>query len=111
MDELYYMVNGEVATGDTGPHSQCYMFGWQVLRCQDVEMLSLDLHGVVAKCPDMSEEQLCRLVALRGDVPRARVKDTVAIALAARPHHRPNSHPSLFANITFQDRLLAHFAI
>ncbi|KAJ0175599.1 hypothetical protein K1T71_008758 [Dendrolimus kikuchii] len=83
----------------------------EVLRCQDVEMLSLDLHGVVAKCPDMSEEQLCRLVALRGDMPRARIKDTVAIALAARPQHRPNNHPSLFANITFQDRLLAHFAL
>ncbi|CAH0406996.1 unnamed protein product [Chilo suppressalis] len=83
----------------------------EVLRCQDIEMLSLDLHGVVAKCPDMTEEQLARLLALRADVPRAHVRDTVAIALAARPVSRASSHPSLFSNITFSDKLLSHFAL
>lgn len=81
----------------------------EVLRCQDIEMLSLDLHSVVAKCPDMTEEQLWRLVWLRGDVPRARLRDTVAIALASRPPPRTNSQPSLFKHITFSERLLAHF--
>lgn len=81
----------------------------EVLRCQDIEMLSLDLHSVVAKCPDMTEEQLWRLVWLRGDVPRARLRDIVAIALASRPPPRTNSQPSLFKHITFSERLLAHF--
>ncbi|CAG9785566.1 unnamed protein product [Diatraea saccharalis] len=83
----------------------------EVLRCQDIEMLSLDLHGVVAKCPDMTEDQLVRLLALRADVPRAHVRDTVAIALAARPPSRTTSHPSLFTNINFSDKLLSHFAL
>ncbi|KAJ8721527.1 hypothetical protein PYW07_002302 [Mythimna separata] len=81
----------------------------EVLRCQDIEMLSLDLHSVVAKCPDMSEEQLLRLLWLRGDVPRARLRDTVHIALASRPPPRASAHPDLFRHITFSDRLLSHF--
>ncbi|KAL4715479.1 hypothetical protein ACJJTC_009105 [Scirpophaga incertulas] len=83
----------------------------EVLRCQDIEMLSLDLHGVVAKCPDMTEEQLARLVALRADVPRSHVRETVSIALATRPPQRTSSHPSLFKDITFTDKLLSHFAL
>ncbi|XP_053612364.1 exocyst complex component 3 [Plodia interpunctella] len=86
----------------------------EVIRCQDIEMLSLDLHGVVAKCPDMTEEQLARLLALRGDVSRAHVRDSVAIARGARPRsalHAHHAHPPLFQNITFSDRLLGHFAL
>ncbi|CAH0714352.1 unnamed protein product, partial [Brenthis ino] len=85
----------------------------EVIRCQDIEMLSLDLHGLLEKCPDVSEEQLVRLLALRGDVPRAHVRDTVAHARAA---HRPRAPPlaatpRLFAGITFSDRLLSHFTL
>ncbi|KAM3964126.1 exocyst complex component Sec6 [Aphomia sociella] len=89
----------------------------EVVRCQDVEMLSLDLHSVVAKCPDLTEEHLLRLLSLRGDVPRARMRDTVAIALAARRAAPASTaaalpaHPQLFASITFSDRLLAHFTL
>ncbi|XP_052739419.1 exocyst complex component 3 isoform X2 [Bicyclus anynana] len=68
----------------------------EVLRCQDIEMLSLDLHGLLEKCPDVSEEQLVRLLALRGDIPRA-------------PPH-PTA-PQLFKSITFNDRLLSHFTL
>lgn len=87
-----------------------------MLRCQDIEMLSLDLHGVVAKCPDMTEEQLARLLALRGDVPRAHVRECVAIAraapqAAAAPAAPRPPHAALFQNITFSDRLLGHFAL
>ncbi|CAH2076344.1 unnamed protein product, partial [Iphiclides podalirius] len=83
----------------------------EVLRCQDIEMLSLDLHGVLDKCPDVSEEQLGRLLALRGDVPRSHVRDTVAHVLATRQPPRAAPHPSLFRHITFSDRLLSHFAL
>ncbi|XP_013185307.1 exocyst complex component 3 isoform X1 [Amyelois transitella] len=83
----------------------------EVLRCQDIEMLSLDLHGVVAKCPDMTEEQLGRLLALRGDVPRAHVRECVAIARAARPAAAHHAHPPLFQSIAFSERLLGHFAL
>ncbi|XP_052756096.1 exocyst complex component 3 [Galleria mellonella] len=88
----------------------------EVLRCQDAEMVSLDVLGVVSKCPDLAEEHLVRLLALRGDVPRARHADTVAIALAARraaaaPATPATPPPRLFAGITFPDRLLERFAL
>ncbi|XP_022122794.1 exocyst complex component 3 [Pieris rapae] len=83
----------------------------EVLRCQDIEMLSLDLHGVVDKCPEVTEEHLARLVSLRGDVPRANIRDTVAHVCATKRPTRPSTNPPLFKNITFNDRLLSHFTL
>lgn len=74
-------------------------------------MLSLDLHGVLEKCPDVTEEQLIRLLLLRGDVSRAHVRETVAHVFATRQPSRAPAHPSLFKHIVFQDRLLGHFAL
>ncbi|KAJ2942695.1 hypothetical protein O0L34_g2165 [Tuta absoluta] len=81
----------------------------EVLRCQDIEMLSLDLHGILEKCPDITEDQLIRLLSLRGDVPRAHVRETVAHVLSTRQPARTMAQPSLFKHITFTDRLLSHF--
>ncbi|XP_063391613.1 exocyst complex component 3 [Cydia fagiglandana] len=83
----------------------------EVLRCQDIEMLSLDLHGVLDKCPNMSEEQLVRLLALRGDVPRAHVRDTAAHVRATRARPRATTMHDFFKDITFSDRLLERFAL
>ncbi|CAG9578778.1 unnamed protein product [Danaus chrysippus] len=86
----------------------------EVLRCQDIEMLSLDLHSLLEKCPSMSEEQMVRLLALRGDVPRSHVRDTVTHVRAARQPPRAPPHPAitqLFKDITFNDRLLSHFTL
>ncbi|XP_050673843.1 exocyst complex component 3 isoform X2 [Leptidea sinapis] len=83
----------------------------EVLRCQDIEMLSLDLHSVVDKCPEVTEEQLARLVSLRGDVPRATVRDMVAHVRATRRPARLSNNTPLFNHITFNDRLLAHFTL
>ncbi|XP_041985818.1 exocyst complex component 3 [Aricia agestis] len=78
----------------------------EVIRCGDAEMISLDLHGLLDKCPDISDEHLARLLALRADLPRAAARDTVAHVRASRPAPRPHAHASLFADITFTDRLL-----
>ncbi|XP_059046344.1 exocyst complex component 3 [Achroia grisella] len=87
----------------------------EVLQCQDVDMLSLDLLDVVKQCPDMVEEHLVRVLTLRGDVPRARHADIIAIALEARGPASASApapaHPRLFADITFTDRLLERFAL
>lgn len=87
-----------------------------MVRCQDIEMVSLDLHGVADKCPEVTAEQLARLLALRGDVPRALVRDTVTHVLATRPPRAPthlphHSHPSLFSDIKFNDRMLPQFPL
>ncbi|XP_063534588.1 exocyst complex component 3 [Cydia strobilella] len=83
----------------------------EVLRCQDIEMLSLDLHGLLDKCPNMSEEQLVRLLGLRGDVPRAHVRDTAAHVLGTRAKPRASTMHDFFKDITFSDRLLERFTL
>ncbi|CAH2108248.1 unnamed protein product [Euphydryas editha] len=105
---------GDSRLSNSVRHTKVMTLSSQVLRCQDIEMLSLDLHGLLEKCPDVSEEQLVRLLALRGDVPRAHVRDTVAHVRASRQPPRAPPHPALprlFKDITFNDRLLAHFTL
>ncbi|XP_047989697.1 exocyst complex component 3 isoform X2 [Leguminivora glycinivorella] len=83
----------------------------EVLRCQDIEMLSLDLHGVLDKCPNMTEEQLVRLLSLRGDVPRAHVRETASHVLSTRAKPRASTMHDFFKDITFSDRLLERFTL
>lgn len=75
----------------------------EVLRNSDIEMISLDLHGLLDKCPDMGAEHLRRLLWLRGDVPRAHVRDTVPHVLATRQPIHPNTTHRLFHNIVFKN--------
>lgn len=48
----------------------------EVLKSDD-DMLSFDLHRVVEKYPDITEDHLLRLLSLRGDLSKADVKDKV----------------------------------
>ncbi|XP_048480752.1 exocyst complex component 3 [Plutella xylostella] len=78
----------------------------EVLRCTDTEMLSLDLHGIVDKCPDITEDHLVRLVWLRGDVPRAQLKETVSHVMTTR--RAPKTlHSDFFKSIVFADSITA----
>ncbi|KAL1139339.1 hypothetical protein AAG570_006325 [Ranatra chinensis] len=52
-----------------------------VLRGEDPEILSLDLHALVGKYPDIREDQLVRFLALRGDVSKSEVRDLVTYTL------------------------------
>ncbi|XP_033230784.1 exocyst complex component 3 [Belonocnema kinseyi] len=80
----------------------------EVLRCEDSEILSLDLHSLVEKYPDMSEDQLVRLLSLRGDIPRAEAREKVSYILEALRNRRMlQSNPdSIFKQIVIQDSFL-----
>lgn len=41
----------------------------------DLEMVSLELHGFLKKYPDLNQEQLLCLLSLRGDIPRAEMRE------------------------------------
>ena len=48
----------------------------------DLEMVSLELHGLVKKYPDFSQDQLVCLLSLRGDVGRLDLKQMASDLLA-----------------------------
>lgn len=81
----------------------------EVLRCEDSEILSLDLHSLVEKYPDMSEDQLVRLLSLRGDIPKGEAREKVSYILEALRNRRMlQSNPdSIFKQIIIQDSFLS----
>lgn len=71
----------------------------EVVRCES-DMLTLDLHNIVDKYPDVTEEQLLRVLHLRGDLARSELRDKVAHVIkakAAKPHAQQST---LFTQIT-----------
>lgn len=80
----------------------------EVLRCEDSEILSLDLHSLVEKYPDITEDQLVRLLGLRGDIPKSEAKEKVAYILDTQRNRKVSqSNPrSLFKQIVIQDSFL-----
>ncbi|XP_014238496.1 exocyst complex component 3 [Trichogramma pretiosum] len=81
----------------------------EVVKCKDPEMLSLDLHSLVERYPDLSEDQLVRLLHLRGDIPRSEAKEKVSYIMET--HHNGQKllkydQQSIFRQIVFQDGFL-----
>lgn len=58
----------------------------EILKCEN-DMLSLDLHRIVEKYPDITEDHLLRLLYLRGDIPRADLREKVAYVLRSSNVH------------------------
>ncbi|XP_063225953.1 exocyst complex component 3 [Bacillus rossius redtenbacheri] len=72
----------------------------EVLRCEDPEMLSLDLHDIVDKYPDVTQEHLVQLLALRGDTSRSEAREMAAYILqAGRTRRTPAAPRSIFSQI------------
>lgn len=53
----------------------------EILKSEDSEILSLDLHTLVKTYPDISEDQLTRLLSLRGDLSRSEIREKVQYAI------------------------------
>ncbi|XP_075231135.1 exocyst complex component Sec6 [Lycorma delicatula] len=53
----------------------------ELLKSEDLEILLLDLHNLVDKFPDVSEDHLARLLALRGDISRSEIREKVSYIL------------------------------
>lgn len=71
----------------------------EILKCED-DMLSFDLHRIVEKYPDITEEHLLRLLYLRGDLSRSDLKEKVSyVVKTTKP--KGLSHSSIFKEITF----------
>ncbi|XP_071438678.1 exocyst complex component 3 isoform X2 [Hetaerina americana] len=55
----------------------------EVLKSEDPEILSLDLHGIADKYPDVTPEQLTQLLSLRGDISRSDAREKVSFIFNA----------------------------
>lgn len=76
----------------------------EVLKCED-DMISFDLHRIVEKYPDISEDHLHRLLSLRGDLPKSDLKEKVSFVI--KTSKIKNTHqPSIFSEVVFQDRII-----
>lgn len=82
----------------------------EVLRCEDSEILSLDLHSLVEKYPDITEDYLVRLLSLRGDIPRGEAKEKVSYIMEAQRNRKTPQTimtNSIFKQIVIQDSFLS----
>jgi exocyst complex component 3 len=72
----------------------------EVLKSEDPEILSLDLHGLVDKYPDVTQDHLIHLLSLRGDISRSEARERVAYILQTnKTRKRPTIPKSIFSLI------------
>lgn len=76
----------------------------EVLKCEDAEMLSLDIHQIVDKYPEITEDHLLRLLHLRGDMPRAELREKITFAMNISKPKNINVTNSVLREIVFVDR-------
>ncbi|MBN3315188.1 EX3L1 protein, partial [Atractosteus spatula] len=70
----------------------------EIVRLKDPSMLTLEVSGLVAKYPDISEEHVSVLLDVRGDVPRE-VRGTVLEMLETSAPPLPPGYRPIFTNI------------
>lgn len=76
----------------------------EVIKCED-DMISFDLHRIVEKYRDITEDHLHRLLNLRGDLPRADLKEKVNFVIKTSKPKSP-VQSSIFGQLVFQDRII-----
>lgn len=63
----------------------------EVLKSEDSEILSLDLHTLVDKFPDVTEDHLSRLLSLRGDMSRSEIREKISFIFHGERKAQRNS--------------------
>lgn len=63
----------------------------EVLKSEDSEILSLDLHALVDKFPDVTEDHLSRLLSLRGDMSRSEIREKTSFIFHGERKAQRNS--------------------
>lgn len=98
LQKVFSLTSTEPPPEDEDPLHVGIIFA-EVLKCED-DMLSFDLHRIVEKYSDITEEHLLRLLYLRGDLPRSDLKEKVLYVMKTTKPKGLN-HSSIFREITF----------
>ncbi|XP_066505374.1 exocyst complex component 3-like protein isoform X2 [Hoplias malabaricus] len=69
-----------------------------LIKLKDTGLLTLEVSGLIAKYPDISEEHVCALLDVRGDVPRD-VRVTVLCLLEQSAPPLPSGYRPIFPDI------------
>ncbi|XP_074864984.1 exocyst complex component 3-like protein isoform X2 [Carettochelys insculpta] len=70
----------------------------ELIRLQDPALLSLEVLGFATKYPDVSDEHICILLDLRGDVSKE-LRNAVLEMMAQNPQALPENYRPIFSNI------------
>ncbi|KAJ8343896.1 hypothetical protein SKAU_G00312250 [Synaphobranchus kaupii] len=95
--ELFQGVEGEAAVAGVTPAALLPVLA-DFIRLKDPSMLTLEVSGLVAKYPDISEEHVCALLDVRGDVPRE-VRAAVLDMLEQSAPPLPPGYRPVFSDI------------
>ncbi|KAG7281545.1 hypothetical protein CRUP_007579 [Coryphaenoides rupestris] len=95
--ELFTGLEGEGSVPEVDPLALLPVLA-DFIRLKDPCMLSLEVSGIVTKYPDISEEHVCVLLDIRGDVSRD-VRASVLDVLEHSPPALPAGYRPIFTDI------------
>ncbi|KAF7283805.1 hypothetical protein GWI33_022845 [Rhynchophorus ferrugineus] len=93
LNNLFDILSRSLNKEDEDPFEAILMLS-EVVK-SDEDMLSFELHRVVEKYPDITEDHLYRLLSLRGDLSRSDIKDKVAHVDRPKVSHKSSIFKSL----------------
>uniref|UniRef100_A0A146ME14 Exocyst complex component 3 n=2 Tax=Lygus hesperus TaxID=30085 RepID=A0A146ME14_LYGHE len=71
----------------------------EILKVEDKELSSLEVHALVRKYPDIKEDQITKFLSLRGDLSRSEIKDIVGDLQQSRSSARASITRSIFSEL------------
>lgn len=77
IESFFNKIDSELANQSVSPLGTIKSLA-EVLKCEDLEMLTLEIYSLVDKYPDITEDQLSRLLILRGGLNRSEIKEKLS---------------------------------
>lgn len=77
IESFFSKIDSELANQSVSPLGTIKSLA-EVLKCEDLEMLTLEIYSLVDKYPDITEDQLSRLLILRGGLNRSEIKEKLS---------------------------------
>lgn len=77
IESFFSKIDSELANRSVSPLGTIKSLA-EVLKCEDLEMLTLEIYSLVDKYPDITEDQLSRLLILRGGLNRSEIKEKLS---------------------------------
>lgn len=77
IESFFSKIDSELANQSVSPLGTIKSLA-EVLKCEDLEMLTLEIYSLVDKYPDITEDQLSRLLILRGGLSRSEIKEKLS---------------------------------